>query len=190
MRSIPDRGAHVVITGASGGIGHALARAFDGPERRLTLVGRREAVLTDLAAELQGDARPAVVDLGDPPGDTSWLSEAEAALGPVDVLINNAGICTVEPAQGVSPERIRRLLEVNLHAPLAAIRHVLPGMLERRSGSLITIGSLASYAPAAWYAHYAATKGGLTQHSEARGPTHADPAVQVACRPTAGEPHR
>jgi short-subunit dehydrogenase len=157
---------HVVITGASSGIGRALAHAFDGPGRRLSLVARRGDVLEEVAAQLSCEASPVVADLSDREAGTQWLVACEAAHGPVDVLVNNAGVCYVEPAQGVSAERIERLLRVNLHAPVAAVDHVLPGMLERGAGTVVNLGSLASFSPAPWYAHYAASKGGLAQFSE------------------------
>src|SRR5262245_17354796 len=83
---------HVAITGASSGIGEALAREYGRHGAKLTLVARREELLRRLAGEIGGDVFVAPHDLSLPEGAEGWIASAEAAHGPIDVLVNNAGI--------------------------------------------------------------------------------------------------
>ncbi len=158
---------HVAITGASSGIGAGLARQFAAEGAKLTLVARREALLRELAGELAVEAHVAAADLGDPTAATGWLEAAEAALGPIDVLINNAGRQIVGPTAQVDPEDGERLLRLNLHTPLRLIRAVLPAMQGRRAGSIVNVASMAALAPTAGMTYYNASKGGLAAASEA-----------------------
>lgn len=157
---------HIVVTGASSGIGDAIARAFDAAENRLTLIARRAERLEALAAELSAPCHVEPADLSDPERFLTALDNAEAAHGPVDVLINNAGIQYVEPTAGVDPDRIRTLLDVDLTSPLVGIRRVLPGMLERGRGHIVNIASMAAITPTPGMAHYNAAKAGLAAASE------------------------
>ena len=157
---------HIVVTGASSGIGREIAKAFDGAGRRLSLVARRLSLLEELRGEMRGETRAIRADLSDPTEQLAWLREAEQHFGPVNVLVNNAGVSYVEPVQGIDPERIATLFQVNVHVPIAAIHHVLPGMLARRSGAIVNIASNAAFSPAPYFCHYTASKGALGNFSE------------------------
>jgi short-subunit dehydrogenase len=157
---------HIVITGASSGIGRDLARAFDAPGNSLSLVARRGSLLEELQRELRAPSEAIVADLADPADPIGWLLRAEARFGPVDVLVNNAGISYVEPVQGVEEARIKALFQVNVNAPIAAIHHVLPGMLARGAGAIVNVASVAGFAPAPYFCHYNATKAALGSFSE------------------------
>lgn len=159
---------HVVITGASSGIGDSLAREFaqNFAGASLTLVARRRELLEKLAADLKVKTRVVAADLSDPAQATSWLAAAEAELGPVDVLINNAGVQIVAPTVEIPYDEMRRLLEVDLMTPLALIRAVLPAMVARKSGTIVNIASLAGLAPTPGMTAYNAAKGGLGAASE------------------------
>jgi short-subunit dehydrogenase len=157
---------HVVITGASSGIGEAIAREYGGAGASLTLVARRKELLDKLAADIKGKTRVVAADLADPAQASSWLAAAEAELGPVDVLVNNAGVQIVAPTVEVSVEETRRLLELNLQSPLALIQAVLPNMLQRKSGVIVNIASLAALAPTPGMTAYNASKGGFAAASE------------------------
>src|SRR5688572_14245273 len=155
---------HIVVTGASSGIGLALAKAFDAPGNTLSLVARRKGLLEKLQEEIRApthaiDADLAVADLG-------WLRRAEEAAGPADVLVNNAGVSYIEPIQGIDDERSRVLFQVNVHTPIAAIRHVLPGMRERGRGTIVNIASNAAFSPAPYVCHYCGAKAALGNYSE------------------------
>ena len=157
---------HVVVTGASSGIGREIAKAYDRAGHRLSLVARRLSLLEGLRAEIRTDTHAIRADLSDPADPIGWLRQAEEHFGPVDVLVNNAGVSYVEPVQGIDRERIATLFQVNVHVPIAAIHHVLPGMLARRSGVIVNIASNAAFSPAPYFCHYTASKGALGNFSE------------------------
>ncbi len=148
-------GARALVTGATGGLGHAIARALAARGAHVTLSGRRAEVLEPLAAELGGAALAA--DLSDRAGLERLVSEA----GEVDMLIANAAL----PASGelgeFSPEEIDRSLEVNLRAPIVLARLLVPAMVERRRGHVVFISSLNGKAASARASLYSASKFGL-----------------------------
>ncbi len=158
---------HIAITGASSGIGAALARELAAHGHSLTLVARREDLLRGLAREL-APAKVHVVawDLADHANAAGWLGAAEEALGPVEVLVNNAGVQIVAPTATVDADEADRLLAVDLLAPLRLTRAVLPGMLARRSGVIVDVASMAALAPTPGMMHYNAAKAGLAAASE------------------------
>jgi short-subunit dehydrogenase len=158
---------HVAITGASSGIGASLAREFSANGHAITLVARRADLLKDVAASLPGKSHVAVADLADLPRATSFIGPAEDALGPIDVLINNAGVQIVGATTDVSPDDGEKLLAVDLLAPLRLTRAVLPAMIARGSGTIVDIASMAALAPTLGMTHYNAAKGGLAAASEA-----------------------
>ena len=100
-------GKHVVITGASSGIGAALVAEFVRSGARVTMVARREADMRALAKEVGGQTQIFVVDLSRMEGALAWISPAEAQFGPIDVLVHNAGVQLVEPAEEHDPEALR-----------------------------------------------------------------------------------
>jgi short-subunit dehydrogenase len=158
---------HVAITGASVGIGEALAREWAGAGAKLTLVARRRELLDRLAGELGGTQTfVAGADLADPARSLEWIAPAEAALGPIDVLVNNAGVQYVEPFDAVSPERGERLLALDLLTPLRLMHAVVPAMLARRGGHIVNIASMAAFGFLPGMVHYDAAKAGLAGASE------------------------
>jgi short-subunit dehydrogenase len=148
-------GGTALITGATGGIGRAIARAFAARGARLVLTGRRAEVLESLAVEVGGRAITCDLSLRE---DVSRLvSEA----GEVDVLVANAAL----PASGLltelTPEQIDRMLEINLRAPVAMARALAPAMIARRRGHMVFVSSLSGKAAAPASSIYSATKFGL-----------------------------
>jgi uncharacterized protein len=123
------------------------------------LVARNRERLDALAGELDGLAHPA--DLSDDEAVDSLVGEVEATHGPVDVFVNNAGIDAEDSAAVADPRLIRRLMRLNLETPMVLTRHVLPGMIQRRSGHLVYVASLAGTASFPIMSHYAASKAGL-----------------------------
>lgn len=158
--------AHVVVTGASSGIGEALVREWVAAGARVTMVARRRALLDALASELGDAVRVVVADLGDPAQATSWVDDAIAELGPIDVLVNNAGVQIVAATTDVDVAAMRSLMEVDLLSPLALIGAVLPSMLARNSGAIVNVSSLAGLAPTPGMTHYSAAKAGIAAASE------------------------
>jgi short-subunit dehydrogenase len=145
----------VLLTGATGGIGQAIARAFAGRGASLVIGGRRSEILDPLAAEVGG--RAVISDLA----RREDLERLVAETGEVDVLVANAAL----PASGVltelSQEQIDRMLEINLRAPIALARAIAPGMIDRGRGHMVFISSLAGKAAAPASSIYSATKFGL-----------------------------
>ena len=145
----------VLLTGASGGIGHAIARAVAPRADDLVLSGRRMEVLDPLAREL--GARAIACDLSDR-HDVERLVEQS---GKVDVLIANAAMLAGGLLGEFTQEQIDRMLEVNLRAPIALVRALTPGMVERRRGHVVVISSLQGKAATPVASIYCATKFGL-----------------------------
>ena len=148
-------GGNVLLTGASGGIGHAIARAIAPRSADLILTARRTEVLEPLAADL--GARVVVCDLARQADLELLIQQA----GRVDVLISNAAL----PASGLlldlTQAEIDRMLEVNLRAPIALARALVPGMVTRRHGHLAFLSSLSGKTASPVSSIYSATKFGL-----------------------------
>ncbi len=148
-------GTTALVTGASGGLGQAIARALAQAGATLVVNGRRVELLESLATELS--ARTLVADLADPEDVSRLVDQA----GQVDILVANAGL----PASGdlfeYTPDQIDRALEVNLRAPIMLARALAPAMTERRRGHLAFVSSLAGKAASPGSAIYSATKFGL-----------------------------
>ncbi len=161
------RSLHVVVTGASAGIGAAIVRELAAAGARITLVARRRALLEPLAASLATETHVVAADLSDLATATSWLPEAERALGPIDVLINNAGVQIVGRTAGSDLAAAEALLNVDLLVPLRLCMAVLPGMLARGRGAIVNVASMAGISPTPGMFYYSAAKGGLGAASEA-----------------------
>ena len=149
-------GQHALVTGASGGIGGAIARALHGQGATVLLAGTREAVLKTLAAELGERAHVLTADLSRPDEPERLVKEAEAALGQLDILVNNAGITRDGLAMRMRDEDWQAVLDVNLTAGFRLIRAALRGMLRRRHGRIISITSIVGVAGNPGQANYAA----------------------------------
>lgn len=157
---------HIAITGASSGIGAAIAREFaKEPGTKLTLVARRRELLEGLAKEVTAPCHIAAADLSNPDAAGDWIADAEATHGPIDVLVNNAGVELISRYQEMDLEAAERLLRLNLHTPLRLTHAVLPGMLARGRGTIVDVCSVAALTPARGYAVYAASKAGLAAAS-------------------------
>jgi len=152
--SLPYRTS--LVTGASRGIGAALTRRLTSLGFTVYAVGRSRDALEELATD--SGALPIVADVRD-------CAAIMAALGgeAIDVLVNNAGtIPAVKPLQHLSPSDIDSMIDVNLRAPLQLMRALLPGMIERRRGHIVNIGSIAAHHVFAGTAPYAGAKAGLS----------------------------
>ena len=158
-------GKHVVITGGSRGIGAAMARAFALKGARLTLVARSEDSLRSVAAEVMGAA--VVADLSDESVVDTLVERIEREHGPIDVLVNNAGLDTSTPYAVEDPREIRAVARLNLETPMLLTRHVLPGMIERNSGHLVFVSSLAGTAGFPGMSAYCGTKAGIFNFTQA-----------------------
>lgn len=153
-------GARVVITGASRGIGEGMATAFAAAGARVALVARSEGPLRALAGRLGGTAHPA--DLTDPAARAGLIADIERAGGPVDVLVNNAGMEVAAPIDRQRAEDVSDLFQLNLVAPVELTRQVLAGMIDRRRGRVVNISSQAGAVAFPGMSTYAASKSGLS----------------------------
>jgi short-subunit dehydrogenase len=149
------RGSSVLLTGATGGIGHAIARQLHAAGASLLLTGRRTDVLEPLAAEVGG--RATAVDLADRAAVDRLLDEA----GDVDILVANAALPASGDILGFTPEEIDRALEVNLRAPVILSRVLGERMASRGRGHIVLISSLSGKSGQASSSIYSATKFGL-----------------------------
>lgn len=147
----------MLLTGATGGIGQAIARALDQRGARVLLTARRAEQLEEIAAALGGRAEALPADLTDA-ADASALARRAGA---VDVLVANAALPASGPIDDFSPDEIDRALDVNLRAPIQLTRALLPGMVERGSGHVVLVSSLAGKVASVGSSLYSATKFGL-----------------------------
>jgi short-subunit dehydrogenase len=160
MKDLRDR--TVLLTGASAGIGPYIARRLRAEGARLVLTARRRPELEDLAAEL-GDTRVITADMA----RREELERLVAEAGEVDVLIANAGVEALGRLATRTLEEIDTAIDVNLRAPIVMTRLCLPAMIERGSGQVVLVASLAGKVPAPGSSLYSATKAGLRAFAHA-----------------------
>ncbi len=154
------RGRRVLITGASRGIGEALAHRFASEGATVALVARSADAIEKLAADLGGTAHPA--DLADIAQVATLINRVEDEAGPVDVLVNNAGIDVTKSITDHSGEELRRIVQINLLAPMELCRQAIPRMVRRGRGHIVNVSSLAASGVYPGLSSYAATKAGLS----------------------------
>jgi NAD(P)-dependent dehydrogenase (short-subunit alcohol dehydrogenase family) len=151
----------VLISGASSGIGRLTALAFARAGHQVAAGSRSAGPAADLARLAAAESLPLrVVDLDvTEPGSVSRaVRETHDEFGPVDVLVNNAGVMAAGPVEGAAEDSVRRVFETNFFGPLRLIQAVLPSMRERRRGSIVLVGSLLGQIPAPGASIYAASK--------------------------------
>jgi 3-oxoacyl-[acyl-carrier protein] reductase len=154
-------GRAALVTGASGGIGAAIARTLHAQGAAVALSGTRRAALESLAAELGERAFVCPADLRDAAAADALVEVAEAAAGPLAVLVNNAGLTRDGLALRMGDADWQAVLEVDLAAPFRLARAALRGMLRRRAGRIVNISSIVGATGNAGQANYAAAKAGL-----------------------------
>ncbi|HWW53138.1 MAG TPA: SDR family oxidoreductase [Acidimicrobiales bacterium] len=150
----------MLVTGASRGIGEAIARACAEAGASVALVARSEGPLKELAAQLGGTAHP--TDLTDAESVNGLIGRIEADGGPIEVLVNNAGIDLSGYFLNNSPADLEQIYRVNLLTPVHLCHQVLPGMLQRGRGHIVNVSSLAGIAVFPGLVPYSSTKAGLT----------------------------
>jgi 3-oxoacyl-[acyl-carrier protein] reductase len=160
-------GKTALVTGASGGIGAAIARALHAQGASVVLSGTRRDVLQALADELGARAFACPADLREAGAADALIASAEAAAGPLAILVNNAGLTRDMLALRMKDEDWQAVLDVDLSAPFRLARAALRGMLRRRAGRIIQISSVVGATGNAGQANYAAAKAGLVGMSKA-----------------------
>jgi len=161
-------GTVAIVTGASSGIGAAVARDLAARGARVMLVARRADRLEEVAAACRRSSPDSLAH----PADVSRRADREAVVadaverfGQVDIVVNNAGISIHRDAARTPPEDVERVFAVNFFAPVYLTMAALPGMLARRRGSIINVTSVAGYVPNAGEAAYGASKAALSRWS-------------------------
>jgi 3-oxoacyl-[acyl-carrier protein] reductase len=170
-------GRVALVTGASGGIGGAIAGALHGQGAAVILAGRREAPLADLAARLGDRTRVLVGDLTDPSAMASLGAEA----GDADILVNNAGITRDQLAMRMKDEDWQAVIDTNLGTAFRLSRALLKGMMKRRWGRIVNITSVVGVTGNPGQSNYAAAKAGLIGMSKAMAQEVASRGITVNC---------
>jgi NADP-dependent 3-hydroxy acid dehydrogenase YdfG len=161
-------GRRAVVTGATRGIGAAIAQALDEQGARIFLIGRNKTALTAMTKKLS-HAVPCAIDLSVPASAAIVAKQAEKQMGGVDILINNAGAFAVASIQDTTDETLEEMVALSLATPLRLMRAFLPAMRAKSAGHIVTIGSVADRAIFAGNTAYAATKfGARAMHEVAR----------------------
>ena len=174
-------GKTALVTGASGGIGGAIARALHGQGATLALSGTREDALCALAASLAERAHVVPCDLSQPEQAAELAGRAEAAMGSLDIVVNNAGITRDGLMMRMKDDDWQAVLDVNLTAAFRVTRAALRGMAKRRWGRVISIASVVGEIGNAGQANYAAAKAGLVGMTKSLAREVAGRGITVNC---------
>jgi short-subunit dehydrogenase len=159
----------VMITGASSGIGKGIALEIASRGARLGLLARREELLNEIVSEAKArnvKAVAASADVRDVKAVREAANRFRTELGPIDILIANAGIGTADHATRLTPEHAAKVIGINVLGAVNSVAAVLPEMVERKQGRLVAISSLSAYRGLAKSAAYCASKAALTTYFE------------------------
>ena len=174
-------GKSALITGASGGIGGAVAAALHEAGAQVTLSGTREAPLRELADRLGDRAHVVTANLGDAAAVEALPKQAAEAMGSVDILVNNAGITRDNLFMRMSDEEWAQVLDVNLTSSFRLARAVLRGMMKARWGRIVSITSVVGATGNPGQGNYAAAKAGLVGMSKSLAYEVASRGITVNC---------
>jgi short-subunit dehydrogenase len=176
-------GQTVLLTGASGGLGTYMAQAFAARKVKLALVAHPGIDLEGLRKSFADGGAQAVAvtsDLRDPAQRREMLATVRSRLGPIDILVNGAGVEFNSAYHDLSEGQIGEVLSVNLEAPMILSRLVLPEMLERKQGHIVNISSLAGKSGPAFQEPYAASKAGLVAFTQSLRATYRGSGVSAS----------
>jgi 3-oxoacyl-[acyl-carrier protein] reductase len=174
-------GKTALVTGASGGLGAAIARALHARGASVALSGTRRDMLEGLAAEFRTRAHVEPCDLSDPASIEALVPAAEAALGSLDILVNNAGITRDNLFMRMKDADWDSVLAINLTAAFRLSRAALKGMMRRRYGRIVSITSVVGVTGNPGQGNYAAAKAGLIGMSKALAAEVASRGITVNC---------
>lgn len=174
-------GKRALVTGASGGIGSAIAKALHKQGAVVALSGTRREALAALARELGDRVHVLPADLSKAEEAERLIGEAEAAMGGLDILVNNAGITRDGLAVRMKDEDWQAVIDVNLASVFRLSRAALRGMMKQRAGRIINIGSISGVIGNPGQANYAAAKAGMVGMSKAMAQEVATRGITVNC---------
>ncbi len=170
-----------LVTGASGAIGGAIARALHGAGAEVALSGTREAALNSLAEELGDRTAVVTADLSDAASVDALIGKVTDALGGIDILVNNAGVTRDNLAMRMKDEEWQTVLDVNLTAAFRLSRGALRPMMKQRWGRIVGITSIVGVTGNPGQANYAAAKAGMIGMSKALAQEVASRGITVNC---------
>jgi len=178
------KGKVAIVTGGGSGIGRAIARAFAREAAQVAVFGRRPEALDQVVTELKQSGQtaiPVVCDVSHEQQTAEAVQTVEQAFGPVNVLVNNAGILSVSTVESISVEDWDRVMATNLKGPFLMARAVLPSMRRAGGGSIVNVGSVLGLVAMKQRAAYCASKGGVTMLTKAMAIDHAHEYIRVNC---------
>lgn len=174
-------GRKALVTGASGGIGGAIARGLHAAGATVALSGTRKEALDALATALGSRVHVTVADLSSADGTDALVKDVESALGGIDILVNNAGLTRDQLLLRMKDEDWQQVLDVNLTAAFRLSRGVLRGMMRARFGRIVSITSVVGTTGNPGQANYAASKAGLTGFTKSLAMEVASRNITVNC---------
>ena len=174
-------GKSALVTGATGGIGGAVAKALHAQGAQVAISGTRREALETLATELGSRVHIVPANLSDKDSVEALIPAAEAALGQVDILVNNAGVTRDNLFMRIKDEEWETVLRVNLEAAFRLSRAVIKGMMKRRWGRIVSVTSVIGTTGNAGQANYAASKAGLIGMSKSLAQEVASRNITVNC---------
>ncbi|NQU58732.1 MAG: 3-oxoacyl-[acyl-carrier-protein] reductase [Rhodospirillales bacterium] len=174
-------GKRALVTGASGGIGGAIAKALHAQGADVALSGTRSDALEALKAELGSRAHATPADLSTPEGPAALIEDAVEAMGGVDILVNNAGLTRDNLSMRMRDEEWGQVLDVNLTAAFRLSKACLRGMMKNRWGRIVSISSIVGVTGNPGQANYAASKAGLIGMSKSMAQEVASRSITINC---------
>jgi 3-oxoacyl-[acyl-carrier protein] reductase len=174
-------GKCALVTGASGGIGAAIATALHGAGATVALSGTREGPLNDLAATLGGRVHVLPCNLSDGAAVDALPKQAADVMGSLDILVNNAGITQDNLLMRMSDEQWQKVIDINLTATMRLMRASLRGMMKARWGRIVNITSVVGATGNPGQVNYAASKAGVVGASKALAQEVASRGITVNC---------
>ncbi len=167
------KGKVALVTGGSSGIGRAIAERFLSEGASVAIVGNQNLEKARAVAREIGTAQAAcegfVVDVKSAKAVASLVADVGQRMGPVDILVNSAGVWYPTPIGSLTPEQIDDMIDVNLKGVIHTVSAVVPGMIARRSGRIVNIASIAALVPTAGYSLYSTTKAAVVAFTKSAG---------------------
>lgn len=170
-----------LITGASGGIGGAVAKSFHDAGAKLAVSGSNEEKLKNFAAELGDGIVPIACNLSELASVDALIKNAEEALGGLDILVCNAGVTKDNLALRMKDEEWQQVIDINLTASFRLARAAIKGMLKRRAGRIIFVTSVVGWTGNPGQANYCASKAGLTGMAKSLAQEVASRGITINC---------
>lgn len=174
-------GKNALVTGATGGIGAAIARALHGAGATVAISGTRAEKLTELASELGNRVHVVAANLSDRDSVDELAKEAVAVMGSVDILVNNAGVTKDNLAMRMKDEEWDTVLQVNLESAFRLMKGVMRGMMKARWGRMVNITSVVGVTGNPGQTNYAASKAGMIGMSKSMAQEVASRGITVNC---------